>query len=171
VAGLLAQHLSPTWGYALAASAPPGAGLRASLPCPRAAAPRRAGAAPRPAAIQAGARFVVSHELLRGISLCAIFWNFAFFALLAIWAPLALNCSARSGEHGPRAVGLWRRPDPGRAGRAGVVQAPAAARHAHLWPGRVGDRRRLSSGGPCHGERLRLSPPATSWWASGRCCG
>ena len=31
------------------------------------------------------------HHLLRGISLCAIFWNFAFFALLAIWAPLALG--------------------------------------------------------------------------------
>ena len=29
--------------------------------------------------------------MLRGISLCAIFWNFAFFALLAIWAPLALG--------------------------------------------------------------------------------
>jgi predicted MFS family arabinose efflux permease len=34
---------------------------------------------------------VARHELLRGISLCAIFWNFAFFALLAIWAPLALG--------------------------------------------------------------------------------
>ncbi len=91
VAGLLAQHLSPTWGYALAAG-----GAAVALACivalPKAAAPPAG--APRPpmaAAIQAGARFVVRHELLRGISLCAIFWNFAFFALLAVWAPLALN--------------------------------------------------------------------------------
>jgi predicted MFS family arabinose efflux permease len=34
---------------------------------------------------------VVRHELLRGIGLCAVCWNFAFFALLAIWAPLALG--------------------------------------------------------------------------------
>ncbi len=57
-------------------------------------APRRRRATERPSlarAIQAGADFVVRHELLRGISLCAIFWNFAFFALLAIWAPLALG--------------------------------------------------------------------------------
>ena len=91
VAGLLAQHLSPTWGYALAAG-----GAAVALACivalPKAAAPP-AGAQrpPMAAAIQAGARFVVRHELLRGISLCAIFWNFAFFALLAVWAPLALN--------------------------------------------------------------------------------
>ena len=36
------------------------------------------------AAIKVGAAFVVSHPLLRGISLCAVFWNFAFFALLEI---------------------------------------------------------------------------------------
>ncbi len=42
-------------------------------------------------AIRLGTAFVVRDELLRGISLCAIFWNFAFFALLAIWAPLALG--------------------------------------------------------------------------------
>ncbi len=39
----------------------------------------------------AGARFVVCHDLLPGISLCGIFWNFAFFALLAVWAPSAFN--------------------------------------------------------------------------------
>jgi len=42
-------------------------------------------------AIRLGTSFVVRNDLLRGISLCAIFWNFAFFALLAIWAPLALG--------------------------------------------------------------------------------
>ncbi|GEP58966.1 MFS transporter [Reyranella soli] len=90
VAGLLAQHLSPTWGYALAAL-----GAAVALACiialPKAAAPTGDQRPSMAAAIQAGARFVVRHELLRGISLCAIFWNFAFFALLAVWAPLALN--------------------------------------------------------------------------------
>jgi predicted MFS family arabinose efflux permease len=91
VAGLLAQHLSPTWGYALAAL-----GAAVALACiialPKAPAPTAADQRPSMvAAIQAGARFVVHHELLRGISLCAIFWNFAFFALLAVWAPLALG--------------------------------------------------------------------------------
>jgi len=90
VAGLLAQHLSPTWGYALAAL-----GAAVALACiialPKAAAPTGDQRPSMAAAIQAGARFVVRHELLRGISLCAIFWNFAFFALLAVWAPLALT--------------------------------------------------------------------------------
>lgn len=91
VAGLLAQHLSPTWGYGLAAL---GAALALAcvLALPR--VPAAATGSARPSflvAIRAGARFVVHHELLRGISLCAIFWNFAFFALLAIWAPLALG--------------------------------------------------------------------------------
>jgi predicted MFS family arabinose efflux permease len=91
VAGLLAQLLSPTWGYALAAF---GAALALAciLALPKAPAPTSG--AQRPsfvASIQAGARFVVGHELLRGIGLCAVFWNFAFFALLAVWAPLALG--------------------------------------------------------------------------------
>jgi predicted MFS family arabinose efflux permease len=91
VAGLLAQHLSPTWGYALAAF---GAALAlvCALALPKGIAPNSP--ANRPSFIQAirtGAEFVARHELLRGISLCAICWNFAFFALLAIWAPLALG--------------------------------------------------------------------------------
>ena len=124
VAGLLAQHLSPTWGYGLAAL---GAALALAcvLALPRVPAP--ATGANRPSflsAIRSGARFVVHHELLRGISLCAIFWNFAFFALLAVWAPLAL---------GP--LGL----DPARMGLAqsaygaglilGALVAPVSARH------------------------------------------
>lgn len=91
VAGLLAQHLSPTWGYALAAF---GAALAlvCALALPKGVAPNTP--ANRPSLVQAiriGAEFVARHELLRGISLCAICWNFAFFALLAIWAPLALG--------------------------------------------------------------------------------
>jgi len=91
VAGLLAQHLSPTWGYALAAL---GAclALACVLALPEGNAPAVAGERPSLAsAIRLGASFVVRNDLLRGISLCAIFWNFAFFALLAIWAPLALG--------------------------------------------------------------------------------
>src|SRR5215468_1470125 len=91
VAGLLAQWLSPTWGYALAAL---GAALALAciLALPKAQPPSTDGQRPSLAsAIQAGARFVVRHELLRGIGLCAVCWNFAFFALLAIWAPLALG--------------------------------------------------------------------------------
>ena len=91
VAGLLAQHLSPTWGYGLAA-----AGAAVALACilalPKAPAPTAGDQRPSLlGAIRTGARFVVRHELLRGISLCAIFWNFAFFALLAVWAPFALT--------------------------------------------------------------------------------
>jgi predicted MFS family arabinose efflux permease len=91
VAGLLAQHLSPTWGYGLAA-----AGAALALACivalPKMPAPAQGTARPSLArAIEAGARFVVHHDLLRPISLCAIFWNFAFFSLLAVWAPLALG--------------------------------------------------------------------------------
>jgi MFS family permease len=124
VAGLLAQHLSPTWGYGLAAL-----GAALALVCvlalPRVPAPTTGTARPSfLTAIRAGARFVVHHDLLRGISLCAIFWNFAFFALLAIWAPLAL---------GP--LGL----DPARMGLAqsaygaglilGALVAPITSRH------------------------------------------
>jgi predicted MFS family arabinose efflux permease len=91
VAGLLAQYLSPTWGYGLAAL-----GAALALACvralPRVPAPTTGSVRPSfAAAIRTGAQFVIHHELLRGISLCAIFWNFAFFALLTIWAPLALG--------------------------------------------------------------------------------
>lgn len=121
-AGLLAQHLSPTWGYVLAAL-----GAALALGCvfalPRGTAPA-AGTRPSLAeAIRIGTAFVIRHELLRGISLCAIFWNFAFTALLAIWAPLALGL-----------LGL----DPARMGLAqsaygaglvlGALIAPIAAR-------------------------------------------
>ncbi|MBX9946050.1 MAG: MFS transporter [Reyranella sp.] len=91
VAGLLAQLLSPTWGYALAAL---GAALALAciLALPRAPAPQAPAGRPSFAtSIRTGAEFVLHHELLRGISLCAICWNFAFFALLTIWAPLALG--------------------------------------------------------------------------------
>jgi len=122
VAGLLAQYLSPTWGYVLAAL-----GAALALGCvfalPRGTAPAAGNRPSLAEAIRIGTAFVIRHELLRGISLCAIFWNFAFTALLAIWAPLALGL-----------LGL----DPARMGLAqsaygaglvlGALIAPIAAR-------------------------------------------
>ncbi|HZH27238.1 MAG TPA: MFS transporter [Azospirillaceae bacterium] len=40
-------------------------------------------------AVRAGAVFVAANPVLRGIALCAIFWNMAFFALTALFVPYA----------------------------------------------------------------------------------
>lgn len=124
VAGLLAQHLSPTWGYVLAAF-----GAALALACVFALP---AGAAPgagteRPSlgeAIRVGAAFVVNHELLRGISLCAIFWNFAFFALLAIWTPFALGPLGLDPSHMGLAQSTY-----GAGLILGALVAPVSSRH------------------------------------------
>jgi len=42
-------------------------------------------------AIREGASFVGRHDLLRGIVLCAVFWNFAYFALIAAAVPFLLQ--------------------------------------------------------------------------------
>ena len=123
VAGLLAQHLSPTWGYALAAL-----GAALALVCvlalPEGTAPTTKGERPTLAsAIRLGAAFVVRNELLRGISLCAIFWNFAFFALLAIWAPLALGPLGLDPAHMGLAQSTY-----GAGLILGALVAPATAR-------------------------------------------
>ncbi|WP_425068440.1 MFS transporter [Reyranella sp.] len=123
VAGLLAQHLSPTWGYALAAL-----GAALALVCvlalPEGTAPTTQGDRPTLAsAIRLGAAFVVRNELLRGISLCAIFWNFAFFALLAIWAPLALGPLGLDPAHMGLAQSTY-----GAGLILGALVAPATAR-------------------------------------------
>ena len=123
VAGLLAQHLSPTWGYALAAL-----GAALALVCvlalPEGTAPTTRGERPTLAsAIRLGAAFVVRNELLRGISLCAIFWNFAFFALLAIWAPLALGPLGLDPAHMGLAQSTY-----GAGLILGALVAPATAR-------------------------------------------
>ncbi len=52
-------------------------------------------------AIATGGRFVVSHPWLRPIALCAIFWNLAFFGLMAILAPYAQKIFAL----GPEQIG------------------------------------------------------------------
>lgn len=43
------------------------------------------------ASIGEGARFVARQPLLRAIAICAVFWNTAFFALIAVMAPHALG--------------------------------------------------------------------------------
>lgn len=42
-------------------------------------------------AIQDGAAFVVEQPILRAIATCAIFWNIAFFSLIAVFPPYALS--------------------------------------------------------------------------------
>lgn len=88
---LLAQHWTPTLGYvaALAGAVIGFAAISAvvrHVPAHRAPAPT-----PLLVALRDGARFVLDQPLLRGIFACAVFWNFAFFALLAVYVPFALN--------------------------------------------------------------------------------
>lgn len=89
-AGFLAERASPAFAFAAAALACVAAallanGLKTGQACPVAQRP------PLIEAIREGARFAIRHELLRGIALCAIAWNFAFFALMAVAVPFALE--------------------------------------------------------------------------------
>jgi predicted MFS family arabinose efflux permease len=124
VAGLLAQLLSPTWGYALAAL---GAALAllCVLALPKVEAVHNQTHRPSLlAAITAGARFVVNHDVLRGIGLCAVCWNFAFFALLAVWAPFALGVLHLDPAHMGLAQSGY-----GAGLILGALVAPYASRH------------------------------------------
>src|SRR4051812_6814472 len=89
-AGSLAQALSPALAFGIAALASAvAAGIAFGLPAPAAqAAPAKP---PVLVAIREGAAFAIRHALLRGIALCAICWNFAFFALMAIAIPFAFE--------------------------------------------------------------------------------
>jgi predicted MFS family arabinose efflux permease len=104
VVGELATRLSPTWGFALAIVAALGAVVlltgieRRAIDVPP--APRQ----PILAAIADGAAFVLRQRLLRGIALCAIFWNMSFFALWAIFVPFALKVLALD----PRQTGVMQ---------------------------------------------------------------
>ena len=89
--GLMADAVTPALGFALAALASAAAALVAfGLRAPPSPSPVPA-RAPLADAIREGARFALRHELLRGIALCAVFWNFAFFALLAVAVPFCLT--------------------------------------------------------------------------------
>jgi len=91
--GLMADAVTPALGFALAALASAAAALVAfGLRAPPSPSPSPVPArAPLADAIREGARFALRHELLRGIALCAVFWNFAFFALLAVAVPFCLT--------------------------------------------------------------------------------
>ncbi|WP_439573555.1 MFS transporter [Phreatobacter sp.] len=90
VVGWLATRVSPLAGYPLAALLALAA-LFAATTLRLPAAPHSPAARPPVlAAIADGARFVAAEPVLRAIGLCAIFWNFAFMALLAVFLPFAL---------------------------------------------------------------------------------
>jgi predicted MFS family arabinose efflux permease len=90
IAGVLAARGAPVAAFGLAVL---GALLAwaATGGLPRAAT-RAASARPTlRAGLAEGARFVLGQALLRGIFGCALAWNFAFFALLAVLVPFALG--------------------------------------------------------------------------------
>jgi predicted MFS family arabinose efflux permease len=75
------------------------------------------------AAIRDGAMFVAHQPVLRAIALCAIFWNFAFFALTAVLAPFALRVAGLDVEAVGRAWAIY-----GAGLLLGAVVAPPALR-------------------------------------------
>jgi len=90
IVGFLATRLSPLAGYLLAALLALGALACATTLRPEVPSVPPGARPPVLAAIAEGARFVLGDPLLRAIGLCAIFWNFAFVALLAVFVPFAL---------------------------------------------------------------------------------
>jgi MFS family permease len=89
IAGLVADKFDPALAFGLAAvlcAASAIMGFSVASPAPAAVA-----RPPVLTAIREGASFAFRHELLRGIVLCAVFWNFAFFALLAVAVPFGLE--------------------------------------------------------------------------------
>ncbi|WP_291297134.1 MFS transporter [Elioraea sp.] len=101
IAGLAASLGRPELAFALAALA---AGA-AHIALARMPVIKPAPAAPGPrlrAALVEGGRFLLREKLLRGIALCAVFWNMGFFALLAAFVPHALGTLGM----GAAAIGL-----------------------------------------------------------------
>ncbi|MBR0653020.1 MFS transporter [Roseomonas terrae] len=90
LAGLLAAQGAPVAAYGVAfltALLAFGAARR----LPPGVAPKAAARPPIRDQLADGMRFVLGHALLRGIFGCALAWNFAFFALLAVLVPFALG--------------------------------------------------------------------------------
>jgi predicted MFS family arabinose efflux permease len=80
----------PHLGFALASlAAACAAAMALTIRSRPAASPTKA--LPIAAAIREGAGFAIRHDLLRGIVLCALCWNFAFFALMAVAVPFAME--------------------------------------------------------------------------------
>ncbi len=90
IVGFLATRVSPLAGYPLAAVLVLGALACATTLRVEPATSAPVAKPPLLVAIAEGARFVIGDPLLRAIGLCAIFWNFAFIALLAVFVPFAL---------------------------------------------------------------------------------
>ncbi len=154
--GVLATRLSPAAAYPLAAVLTLGAlvlgmGLR-----PAAAAP--AARPPVLTAIAEGTRFVIRHPLLRAIALCAVFWNFAFIALLAVFVPFALARLSTDAAGAGLAQGFA-----GLGMIAGALAAPALL--AKLQP------RVLLVFGPCVSALAALGHPHRSEPRRHRPCG
>lgn len=91
IVGQLATHVSPLAGYPLAALLTLGAFLCGLTLKPDAVDAPSPTKPPILGAIAEGARFVLADPLLRAIGLCAVFWNFAFVALTAVFVPFALT--------------------------------------------------------------------------------
>ncbi|MEX4007436.1 MFS transporter [Neoaquamicrobium sediminum] len=87
--GLLITTRTANWVFAVAAAG----GLLALAAA--IGLPRFPVSPPQPAGIfsliREGGRFVLRHQLLLPIALCAVLWNLAFAALLAIMVPLAVD--------------------------------------------------------------------------------
>lgn len=99
-------------------------GASAALPSD---APQLQSSPPILAAVRDGARFVAAHPALRAIALCAIFWNIAFFALIALFAPLAATHLALDAPAIGRAWSVY-----GAGLIVGALAAPAITKRASL---------------------------------------
>ena len=156
------------WGYAPAAL-----GAAVALACiialPKAAAPTRRPAAVDGGAIQAGARFVVRHELLRGVSLCAIFWNSPFSPCSRLGTAGARPAQARSGGMGLAQSAY------GAGLILGALMAPISSKRlpplATLIFGPAVSVRRRTLPARTVGQRLRLRRAGDFLIGFGRCCG
>jgi len=100
VVGQLVISAGPAAAYLLAAvMALASAACAMRLPAqPWVARPKRA----LMAELAEGARFVVADPMLRGIAVCALFWNAAFFLLLATYVPFTVAHVSAD----PRLIGL-----------------------------------------------------------------
>lgn len=88
--GLAASLWSPALGLGFAAVASLLA-LAMISALPRLPAPAGQADGGRLAALAAGATFALGQPWLRALAVCAILWNFAFFALFAVFVPFALD--------------------------------------------------------------------------------
>lgn len=130
LAGLCAQAGWPGLALPLAAAfAVAGALTLRGLPA-EPAAPRPARPPPLAHAILEGARFTWREAHLRGLAFCAMAWNFAFFALLAVLVPLALGPLGLTPAETGLALGFY-----GAGLMMGAVAAPLVLRV--LAPGHV----------------------------------